>query len=101
MKIIEIKALENGSHRNQTGYFAIIPDGFAVIPDEMETPNFPFGEIETEEKDGVMTVTKWVAGEVPESSEEQSLTKEERLIEVLYKKGKLTEEEYNEIIGKG
>lgn len=101
MKIIEIKALENGSHRNQTGYITIIPDGWAVIPDEMETPNFPFGEIETEEKDGVMTVTKWVAGEVPESSEEQSLTKEERLIEVLYKKGKLTEEEYNEIIGKG
>lgn len=65
--IIEIKALENGGHRNQTGeYFKTIPDGWAKIPDDMETPNFPFGEIEVEEKDGVMTVTKWTPCAVPE-----------------------------------
>lgn len=67
MKIIEITPLANGGHRNQTGNFKIIPEGYAVIPDDMETPNFPFGEIEVEEIDGVMTVTKWVAGIMPET----------------------------------
>lgn len=100
MRIIEIQALENGGHRNQTGTFSIIPDGFAVIPDDMETPNFPFGEIETEEIDGVMTVTKWIAGEMPEMEEEKPVSKVELLIETLYKAGKLTEEEYNMIINK-
>ena len=66
MRIIEIKTLSNGSHRNQTGNFKTIPNGYAVIPDNLETQNFPFGEIETEEIDGVMTVTNWVAGEIPE-----------------------------------
>jgi len=66
MRIVEIKALGNGSHRNQTGHFNEIPEGLAVIPDDMETPNFPFGEIEVEKIDGVMTVTKWTAGEIPE-----------------------------------
>ena len=65
MRIIEIKAQENGSHRNQTGTFSIIPKGFAVIPDDMEIPNFPFGEVEVEEINGVMTVTKWIKGEFP------------------------------------
>lgn len=66
MKIIEIQALSNGSHRNQTGTFKIVPDGWAVIPDDMETENFPFGEVTAEEIDGVMTVTNWVAGIKPE-----------------------------------
>lgn len=66
MRIIEIQALENGAHRNQIGDFVAIPDGFAVIPDDMETPNFPFGEVTVEEIDGVMTVTSWKAGEMPE-----------------------------------
>ena len=66
MRIIEIKALDNSAHRNQTGDFTNIPEGYAVIPDDMETLNFPFGEVEVEEKDGVQTVTKWTAGELPE-----------------------------------
>lgn len=66
MTIIEIQALSNGAHRNQTGTFKTIPDGWAVIPDDMETENFPFGEVTAEEIDGVMTVTKWVAGTKPE-----------------------------------
>lgn len=69
MKIIEILKLSNGSHRNQTGNFNIIPNGWAVVPDDVETPNFPFGEIEVSEIDGVMTVTKWVAGTKPEHIE--------------------------------
>lgn len=70
MKIIEIQALENGAHKNQAGA-NIIPNGWAVIPDNMETPNFPFGEITVEEIDGVMTVISWKAGEIPETTSEQ------------------------------
>ena len=65
MRIIEIKAQANGSHRNQTGNFKSIPDGWAVVPENMECENFPFGEVETEEIEGVMTVTKWIAGTIP------------------------------------
>jgi hypothetical protein len=67
MRIIEIEALGNGAHRNQTGTFKTIPEGWAMIPDNMETENFPFGEIEVNEIDGIMTVTKWVAGTRPEA----------------------------------
>lgn len=71
MRIVEIKALENGAHRNQTinGALANIPDGYAVIPDDMICDNFPFGEVKAEEIDGVMTVTEWIAGEIPEEPE--------------------------------
>ena len=46
---IEILALENGAHRNQTGSLSAIPEGWAVIPDELETENFPYGEVEVED----------------------------------------------------
>ena len=63
MQIIEITALPNGAHRNQTGDFRTIPEGWAVVPEEMEIPEtFPFVNIETE--DGV--VTSMTAGTVPE-----------------------------------
>lgn len=71
MTILEIKTLENGSHRNQTSDFEVIPEGWAVIPDDLETINFPFGEVTVEEVDGVMTVTKWIAGTIPEIIEEE------------------------------
>ena len=70
MRIIEIAALDNGAHRNQTGNFSAIPDGWAVIPGSMTTENFPFGEVVAEEIDGVMTVTKWTAGTIPEPEPE-------------------------------
>jgi len=66
MRIIEIKAFENGGHRNQSGGLSTVPNGWAVIPDDMETENFPFGDIEVEEIDGVMMVTKWIPGIIPE-----------------------------------
>lgn len=68
MRIVEIKALDNGAHNNQTidGVFAEIPDGYAVIPDDMIFENFPFGEVKAEEIDGVMTVTEWVPGVILE-----------------------------------
>lgn len=80
MQIIEIKSLPNGAHRNQTGDFSIIPDGWAVIPDDMETENFPFGEVDIEEIDGVITVTKWTPGLIPETEEpEKPITEIEQL----------------------
>ena len=63
MRIIEIAALDNGAHRNQTGSFASAPDGWAVIPDDMAIPDsFPFVDITVE--NGI--VTSITAGEVPE-----------------------------------
>lgn len=69
MRIIEIAALDNGAHRNQT-FHGVLPDGWAIIPDDMETENFPFGEVEAAEIDGVMTVTKWTPGVMPEPEPE-------------------------------
>lgn len=62
--IVKIEKNSNGSHNNQT-FVGSIPDGWAFIPEGMETPNFPFGEVEAEDIDGIMTVTKWTAGEFP------------------------------------
>ena len=63
MLIIEIAALDNGAHRNQTGTFRTIPDGWAIVPAEIEIPDtFPFVDITVE--DGV--VTSMTAGVVPE-----------------------------------
>ena len=65
MRIIEIAPLENGAHRNQNGGLSVVPEGWAVIPADMICENFPFGEVEVAEIDGVMTVTKWTPGEMP------------------------------------
>jgi len=66
MRIIEIAALDNGAHRNQSGGLSVVPDGWAIIPVDMVCENFPFGEIEVAEVNGVATVTKWTAGVMPE-----------------------------------
>ena len=87
MKIIEIKSLSNGSHRNQSGEFIEVPLGWAVIPDEMEIPEtFPFVNIEVE--DGV--VTSMTPGVVPEV-EEPSV--EDDMITL-----KLTKEQYDKLM---
>lgn len=67
MRIIEIIALDNGAHRNQNGGLSVIPEGWAVIPVDMVCENFPFGEVEVAEINGVMTVTNWTPGEIPEA----------------------------------
>ena len=81
MRIVEINALPNGGHRNQSGEFKTIPEGYAKIPEGMETPNFPFGEVKAEKIDGVMTVTEWIPGVVPEPTPEpeKEITAEEML----------------------
>lgn len=65
MRILEIAPLENGAHRNQT-YHGVLPPGWAVVPDDLETENFPFGTPTAELFDGVMTVTAWTHGTIPE-----------------------------------
>ncbi|MBQ8765392.1 MAG: hypothetical protein IJZ16_01175 [Clostridia bacterium] len=66
MRIVEIQALSNGAHRNQTGTFETIPQGWAVIPNSVKTDNFPFGEVVAEKINGAMTVTEWTPSTVPE-----------------------------------
>ena len=67
MKMIELAALENGAHRNQS-FDGVLPDGWALIPHEMEPlEHFPYGEVEAEEIEGVMTLTGWIPGSKPES----------------------------------
>lgn len=66
MQIIEILALENGAHRNQSGDFRNIPKGWAIVPYGATLENFPFGTPTVEEINGVMTATAWEAGEIPE-----------------------------------
>lgn len=70
MRIIEIAALDNGAHRNQTtGGPIAVPDGWAILPDGLDTPNFPFGAI-TVDNSTPPVVTSWTAGEVPEPEPE-------------------------------
>lgn len=76
MKIIEIETLENGSHRNQIGDFISIPDGWALIPADMKLDNFPFGDIVTEEIEGVLTVTRWTPKPIPTVQDFDYLKKE-------------------------
>lgn len=83
MRIIEIITLPNGGHRNVTGDFTTIPEGWAVVPENMETPNFPFGDIETKEVDGVVTVTKWTPGTIPEPTPEPEIETEPTAEELL------------------
>ena len=67
MRIVEIAALSNGAHRNQTpSTLTALPEGWAVVPDDLEVKNFPFGEVTAEEVNGVMTVTEWIPGTIPE-----------------------------------
>lgn len=71
MTIIKIEKNANGSHDNQTIHGVTpetfpVPEGRAVVPDGLEIPNFPFGDVEVEEIDGVPTVTSWTPLPMPE-----------------------------------
>ena len=66
MKYIKIEPFENGAHDNQENGFSSVPSGWAIIPDGMETPNFPFGEVTVDETQTPPVVTGWTAGTIPE-----------------------------------
>lgn len=66
MRIIEVVAQPNGAHRNQTGTFRSIPDGWALIPARVTIPDtFPFVDIEVNGK----VVVSMTAGIVPDVEE--------------------------------
>ena len=66
MRLIKIEQTQNGSHFYQTiDRLAKIPKGWAAIPDDMETPHLPYGDITVEEIEGVPTVTSWTPREMP------------------------------------
>ena len=70
MKIIKINSLQNGAHDNQTtGGTIPVSDGWAIIPDGMETPNFPFGDI-TVDNQTPPVVTSWTPLPIPEPEPE-------------------------------
>lgn len=63
MKIIEIKPLPNGAHRNQTTTSTTIPTGWAEIPADVSIPEtFPFVDIQVEGQ----RVVSMTAGVVPD-----------------------------------
>ena len=67
MKLIEIQALDNGAHRNQTTTSTTIPTGWAEIPADVAIPEtFPFVDLVV--KDG--KVVSMTAGVVPEPEPE-------------------------------
>lgn len=72
MTIIKIEPNDNGSHNNQTSSAHIpVPEGWAVVPDDMlPLENYPFGEINVEDVDGVPTVTSWTPLPMPEPEPE-------------------------------
>ena len=65
MIIIEIQSLDNGAHRNQNGGISVVPEGWAVVPADMECENFPFGDI-TVNAETPPVVTKWTPLPMPE-----------------------------------
>lgn len=74
MRLIEIKALENGAHNNQTVNGVTlstfpVPEGWAIIPEDMVCENFPFGEITVDESVPPV-VTSWTPGVMPEPEPE-------------------------------
>ena len=69
MTIIEIIALPNGAHRNQTWSSSTIPEGWAFIPTSDLPVSFPFVDIEVETIEGIPTVVKMIEKEMPEDEE--------------------------------
>lgn len=67
MRIIKIEAEPSGMHQYVTSSLDMpVPDGWAKVPDDMVLENCPWGEVTTDKVDGVMTVTDWTPGEIPE-----------------------------------
>ena len=67
MRIIKVSESFGTAHDNQTIFNSnYVPAGWAVIPDEMETLNFPFGSITVDETKTPPVVTSWTPLPIPE-----------------------------------
>ena len=82
MTIIEIAALENGAHRNQSGA-TVCPDGWAVVPPELLKAweaTAPFAEISVD-GNTVTEIVPVAPPAEPEPEPEQDTT-EQRLSDI-------------------
>ena len=78
MRIIEIQALDNGAHRNQTTTSTTIPTGWAEIPADVAIPEtFPFVDLVVE-GNKVVSMTAGVVPD-PEPQPEPEPTETEQL----------------------
>ena len=76
MLIIEINALENGAHRNQTGDNIPVPNGWAEVSSEIVIPDtFPFVDLVFDE--GTRKIVELIPGVVPEPEQAPEPTREE------------------------
>ena len=72
MQMLEIIALDNGAHNNQT-YHRVLPEGWAIIRENVsELENFPFGSFDVDyiNNTAYMVSGSWVPGEMPEPEPE-------------------------------
>lgn len=78
MTIIEIQALDNGAHRNQTTTSTTIPTGWAEIPADVVIPEtFPFVDLAVD-GNKVVSMTAGVVPD-PEPQPEPEPTETEQL----------------------
>lgn len=86
MKIIEIEALSNGAHRNQTGALSTVLEGWVVIPEDMEIPStFPFVNIVVNDNIVIeMTANEDAYNEAMKQTEEDNISsiKEAKIKEI-------------------
>lgn len=79
MRIIEIQALDNGAHRNQTTTSTTIPTGWAEIPADVAIPEtFPFVDIQVEGSKVVSMTAGVVPAPEPEHEPEPTETEQLR-----------------------
>ena len=79
MKIIEIAALDNGAHRNQTTTSNTIPKGWAEIPGDVTIPDtFPFVDVVTSGGKIVSLRAREVPAPEPEPEPEPTETEQLR-----------------------
>lgn len=78
MKLIEVQAMDNGAHRNQTTTSTTIPTGWAEIPADVAIPEtFPFVDLVVE-GNKVVSMTAGVVPD-PEPQPEPEPTETEQL----------------------
>ncbi len=79
MKLIEIQALPNGAHRNQTTTSTAIPTGWAEIPADVAIPEtFPFVDVVTSGGKIVSLRAREVPAPEPEPDPEPTETEQLR-----------------------
>lgn len=79
MRIIEIKTNEFGGHRNQTintgTFWGVaaktfpVPEGWAIIPEDMVCENFPFGDVVVDDSVPPVVI-EWIPGVMPDPEPE-------------------------------